>query len=127
MITLTLDLKTSDTILGTPEEKLLERLQRQEVEGICLDDDWRMSIFVLARLLSTTPDTLLEYLEDDILAQKIAKTEEELLDSSQAQAVYKEYLAEVYTLRGDLAKAAEMDEQAVEAWRRAAARGWISG
>jgi hypothetical protein len=127
MITLTLDLKTSATILGTPEEKLLERLQRQEVEGICLDDDWRMSIFVLARLLSTTPDTLLEYLEDDILAQKIAKTEEELLDSSQAQAVYKEYLAEVYTLRGDLAKAAEMDEQAVEAWRRAAARGWISG
>jgi hypothetical protein len=128
MITLTLDLKTSATILGTPEEKLLERLQRQEVEGICLDDDWRMSIFVLARLLSTTPDTLLEYLEDDILGQKIAETEEEeLLDSSQAQAVYKEYLAEVYTLRGDLAKAAEMDEQAVEAWRRAAARGWISG
>jgi hypothetical protein len=86
-----------------------------------------MSIFVPARLLSTTPDTLLEYLEDDILGQKIAKTEEELLDSSQAQAVYKEYLAEVYTLRGDLAKAAEMDEQAAEAWRRAAERGWLSG
>jgi len=41
------------------------------VEGICLDDDWRMSIFVPARLLSTAPDTLLEYVEDDILAQKI--------------------------------------------------------
>lgn len=44
MITLTLDLKTSAAILGTPKDKLLERLQRQEVEGICLDDDWRMSI-----------------------------------------------------------------------------------
>lgn len=95
MITLTLDLKTSAAILGTPEDKLLERLQRQEVEGICLDDDWRMSIFVLARLLSTTPDILLEYLEDDILGQKIAETEdEELLDSSQAQAIYQGYLAE---------------------------------
>jgi hypothetical protein len=94
MITLTLDLKTSAAILGTPEGKLLERLQRQEVEGICLDDDWRMSIFVLARLLSTTPDILLEYLEDDILGQKIAETEgEELLDSSQAQVIYQEYLA----------------------------------
>jgi len=41
-------------------------------------------------------DTLLEYLEDDILGQKIAETEdEELLDSSQAQAIYQEYLAEV--------------------------------
>jgi hypothetical protein len=41
----------------------------------------------------------LEYLEDDILGQKIAEIEEEeLLDSSQAQAIYKEYLAEVYTL-----------------------------
>jgi len=29
----------------------------------------------------------LEYLEDDILGQKIAETEEELLDSSQAQAI----------------------------------------
>jgi hypothetical protein len=54
-----------------------------------------MSIFVLARLLSTTPDILLEYLEDDILGQKIAETEdEELLDSSQAQAIYQGYLAE---------------------------------
>ncbi|MDH4209727.1 MAG: hypothetical protein OEV76_12685 [Anaerolineae bacterium] len=95
MITLTLDLKTSATILATSEDKLLERLQRQEVEGICLNDDWRVPIFVLARLLSTTPDTLLEYLEDDILAQKIAETEEEeLLDRNQARAIYQEYLTE---------------------------------
>jgi hypothetical protein len=41
-------------------------------------------------------NTLLEYLEDDILGQKIAETEdEELLDSSQAQAIHEEYLAEV--------------------------------
>jgi hypothetical protein len=70
----------------------------------------------------------LEYLEDDILGQKIAETEEEeLLDGSQAQAIYKEYLAEVCTPRGDWAKAAEMAEQAAEAWRRAAEKGWISG
>ncbi len=51
-----------------------------------------MSILVLARLLSTTPDTLLEYLEDDILGQKTAETEEEeLLDRNQAQAIYQEY------------------------------------
>lgn len=50
---------------------------------------------MLARLLSTTPDTLLEYLEDDILAQKIAETEEEeLLDRNQARAIYQEYLTE---------------------------------
>jgi hypothetical protein len=54
-----------------------------------------MSIFVLARLLSTTPDILLDNLEDDILGQKIAETEgEELLEGSQAQAIYQEYLPE---------------------------------
>ena len=53
--------------------------------------------------------------------------DEELLDSSQAQAIYQEYLAEVYRLRGEWAKAAEMAEQVAKAWRRAAERGRISG
>ncbi len=93
MITLTLDLATSAAILGATENDLQAMLRRREIEGVRVDGQWRVSVFVLARLLSTTPDTLLEYLEDDILGQKIAETEEEeLLDSGQARMIYSQYL-----------------------------------
>jgi hypothetical protein len=94
MLTLTLDLATSAQILGWPENKLKNSLEQQEIEGIHISGEWRLSLFILARLLGTTPDVLREYLEDDILARKIDETEgEELLDIAEAQQVYREYLA----------------------------------
>jgi hypothetical protein len=95
MLTLTLDLATSAQILGWPEDKLRNSLERQEVEGIHLSGEWRLSLFILARLLGTTPNVLLEYLENDVLARKIDEADgEELLDIAEAQQVYREYLAE---------------------------------
>ncbi len=95
MITLTVDLSTAATILGANEDDLLDMVQRQEIQGIRLNGRWRLSVFVLADLLSTAPESLLEFIEDDIFARKIAETDdEELLTVDEARELYQEYLAE---------------------------------
>mgnify|MGYP006307602427 CR=1 FL=1 len=60
-----------------------------------VQDDWRVSIFTLARLLDTTPETLLEFLEDYSLGQRIAEVaDDEILTAAEAREAYKAYLAE---------------------------------
>ena len=95
MIPLTLDLETSAALLGFPTEALLQTLHKGEIEGIRLDDQWRLSVFVLAKLLSTSPETLLDYLEDEVLAEKIAEVEgDEFFEPGEGRQVYQSYLAE---------------------------------
>jgi len=55
MMTLTLDMETSAMILGASLDKLREAIQRQEIAGVHIGGEWRISIFALAKLLDTSP------------------------------------------------------------------------
>jgi len=95
MITLTLDLETSAAILGAPLTKLQEALLRQEIPGIRINGEWRISIFTLAKLLDTLPETLLNFLEDACLGALMEETaEDELLSREEAQTIYQTLLRE---------------------------------
>jgi hypothetical protein len=77
MIPLALDVETSAELLNIDSKKLEEILQKREIEGIRIDNEWRVSIFVLAKILNTSPDEILDYLEDLYLAEKIEEVEGE--------------------------------------------------
>ena len=96
MIRLAMDLESSAEILGTEPETFLEFAQREHREGIIrLDDQWRVSIFTLARLLDTTPEVLLDLVEDYVLGQMIEKVEnDEWFEGQDGWQVYQGYLAE---------------------------------
>ena len=96
MFPLTMDLKSSAEVLGTEPEVFREFVERERLEGVIkLDDGWRVSIFALARLLNTTPDTLLEFIEDYALGQLIEEVEDdELFEGEEGRKIYESYLAE---------------------------------
>ncbi len=96
MLQLTMDLNSSAAVLGTEPSLFLEFAKREHLAGILkFDNDWRVSIFTLARVLDTSPDTLLEFLEDYALGQLIAEVEnEELLEGEAGWQAYQVYLAE---------------------------------
>ena len=96
MIRLALDLKSSAEILGTEAEMFLELVERERIGGVIkLDDQWRVSIFTLARLLDTTPGVLLELVEDYVLGQMIEEVEDdEWFEGQEGREVYQGYLAE---------------------------------
>ena len=71
------------------------RYRREEIKGIRLNNEWRLSVFVLAGLLSASPETLLDYLKDRLLAEKIAEVEgDEFFEPGEGRQVYQSYLAE---------------------------------
>lgn len=75
---LTLELKTSAELLGTEPDLLLRFIQKENLPGILyFDTQPQVSIFTLANLLNTTPETLMEWLEDDALAELIDEVEED--------------------------------------------------
>ena len=94
---LTLDLKTSAEVLGTEPEVFLDLVKRDNIKGIIyFKDQPKVSIFTLAKLLDTTPETLLEFIEDYALAQSIEEVEEdEFFDEEEGRKAYQEILAEV--------------------------------
>lgn len=96
MLQLTMDIKTSAEILGLETDKFLEFLEHENFEGIIkLQDNWRISIFTIARILSTKPDVLLEILEDYWLGQMMENVEDdERFDKQTALNVYHSYLEE---------------------------------
>ena len=96
MIRLAMDLKSSAEILGTEAEMFLELVERERIGGVIkLDDQWRVSIFTLARLLDTTPEVLLELVEDYVLGQMIEEVEDdEWFEGQEGREVYQGYLAE---------------------------------
>jgi len=96
MLQLTMDLKTSAQVLGIAPEALRELVERERIEGVIkLQDDWRVSVFTLARMLNTTPDTLLEFIEDYALGRLIEEVEnDEWFEGAEGREVYSRYLAE---------------------------------
>jgi len=96
MIRLAMDLKSSAEILGTEPETFLELVEREGIGGVIrLDDQWRVSIFTLARLLNASPETLLEFIEDYVLGQMIEEVEDdEWFEGQEGWQAYQAYLAE---------------------------------
>jgi len=96
MIRLAIDLQSSAEILGTEPNILLEFVARERLKGIIkLDDQWQVSIFTLARLLDTTPETLLELVEDYVLGQMIEEVEgDEWFEGQEGWQIYQSHLAE---------------------------------
>ena len=96
MVQLTMDLAASAEILGTEPEAFLKFVEREQIEGIIkLNGEWRVSIFTLAQLLNTTPQSLLELLEDYVLGQMIEEAEDdEYFESQDGWQVYQAHLAE---------------------------------
>lgn len=96
MIRLAMDLKSSAEILGTEAETFLELVKRERIGGVIkLDDQWRVSIFTLARLLDTAPEVLLEHVEDYVLGQMIEEVEDdEWFEGQEGREVYQGYLVE---------------------------------
>ena len=96
MIRLAMNLKSSAEILGTESATLLELVKRERIAGVIrLDDQWRISVFTLARMLDTTPDTLLEFIEDYVLGQMIEEVaSDEWLEGPEGREAYQRYLAE---------------------------------
>ncbi len=96
MFQLTLDLKTSAQALGIAPEAFLKLVEREHIQGVIkLQDDWRISIFTLAQLLNTTPDILLELIEDYALGRMIEEVDnDEWFEGQDGQQIYAGYLAE---------------------------------
>ena len=76
MIPLALDIETSAELLNMDSKELEKILQKKRIEGIRIDNEWRVSVFVLAKILSTSPDEILEYLEDLYLGERIEEVED---------------------------------------------------
>ena len=74
---LALDIETCAQLLNMESKTLVETLQKREIEGIKIGNEWRLSVFVLSKILNTTPDEVLEYLEDFYLDQRIEEVEDE--------------------------------------------------
>jgi hypothetical protein len=77
MIPLALDIETSAQLLSIESKRLEEILEKREIEGIRIGNEWRLSVFVLSKILNTSPNEILEYLEDLYLAQRIEEVEGE--------------------------------------------------
>ncbi|MCB9101143.1 MAG: hypothetical protein H6632_16515 [Anaerolineales bacterium] len=93
---LTMDLESSAEILGTSPEDFLEFAAREKLEGLIkLNGDWRVSIFTLAKLLNTSPEILLELLEDYALGQFLDDVEaDEFFEAEAGSQIYQSYLSE---------------------------------
>lgn len=94
MVALTLNLELSAALLRYEPGVLLRTLERGEIEGIRLNGQWRISFFVLAKMLGTSVDSLLEYIEDYLLAEKIEEVrEDEFFEPEEGRRVYESYLS----------------------------------
>jgi hypothetical protein len=92
---LTFDLDTSASILGTEPDLFLEFIKTQNIPGILFfTEKPQVSIFTLAQLLNTKAEVLLDWLEDEALAELIEEVEDdEWFEGQESQSVYQSILA----------------------------------
>jgi hypothetical protein len=93
---LTFDLDTSASILGTEPDLFLEFIRTQNIPGILFfAEKPQVSIFTLAQLLNTKAEILLDWLEDEALAELIEEVDDdEWLEGEEGQSIYQSILAE---------------------------------
>lgn len=97
MLSLAFDLPTTATLLATDTQQLRQFFQRDQPTGVLqLDEnEWRVSLFTLARWLDTTPEQLITMLEDSLFAELLAiADEEESLSFEEGMAYYHQQLVE---------------------------------
>ena len=94
MNTLTIDIELSSAVLGIEPGAFLDMVKRDHIQGVLkLDQQWRVSVFTLAELLNTSPDVLLDFLEDDALGELMDKVEEDdFFAGEEAAELYQAYL-----------------------------------
>ena len=97
MPALTMDLTNTAQTLGTSREAFLQFVEQEQLAGVVqLGGDWRVSIFTLASLLNTTPDALIELMEDQALGELLDEVDEdEWLEGEQARQFYARELTHV--------------------------------
>ena len=95
MNALTLDAKFTAEILGLEPEDLRMLVEKEHLQGVLkIDHQWRMSVFTIAKLLNTTPEQLLEFLEDFVFGELMDEVEgDEFLSEEEARKVYQSALA----------------------------------
>lgn len=93
---LTFDLDTSASILGTEPDLFLEFIRTQNIPGILFfAEKPQVSIFTLAQLLNTKAEILLDWLEDEALAELIEEVDDdEWIEGEEGQSIYQSILAE---------------------------------
>ena len=96
MTSLTLDLDTSASILGTEPELFLEFIKTKNIPGVLFfTEKPQISIFTLVQLLNTKPEILLDWLEDEALAEFIEEVnEDEWFEGQEGQSIYQTILAQ---------------------------------
>ncbi len=90
MPTLTMDLTNTAQTLGTSREGFLQFAQQEQLAGVVqLGGDWRASIFTLAALLNTTPDALIELMEDQAFGEILDEVKDDkCLEGAEARQFY---------------------------------------
>lgn len=93
---LTFDLTTSASILGTEPDALLRFIQNENIPGVLFfSERTKVSVFTLAHLLNTTPEILMDWLEDEALAELIEEVDEdEWFEGDEGRRVYESLVAE---------------------------------
>ena len=96
MNVLTLDIELSAEVLGVKPNELRDMVEREHLQGVLkVDHQWRMSVFTLAKLLNTSPEMLLEFLEDYALGELMDEVgEDEFVEEGEARDVYQTHVAE---------------------------------
>jgi hypothetical protein len=94
MTSLTLDLDTSAFILGTDPEQFLKFVQLRKLPGVLsFSEQIQVSIFTLAELLNTSPETLLNWLEDEAFSDLIEDVDDdEYFEGEEARTAYEAIL-----------------------------------
>ena len=94
MTSLTLDLDTSALLLGIDSKEFLEFIELTQLSGVLtFSKSKKVSIFTLAKLLNTTPETLVDWVEDEALSELIEELDEdEYFEGEEARKVYESIL-----------------------------------
>ena len=97
MNVLTVDVEFSAEMLGIQPDDLRNLLEREHLQGVLkVDHRWRISVFTLAKLLNTSPEVLLGFLEDYALGELMDQVGgDEFLEGEEARDVYQAYMAGV--------------------------------
>ncbi len=74
---LTVSLKHAAEILGTTTTKLRAEIKRKKIGAVEIGGELRVSIFVLANMLDTTPGALLDYLEEESFGRILQEADKE--------------------------------------------------
>ncbi len=95
-MSLTISLKHAAEILGTTPPTMRAEIKRKKIAAIQIGGEARISLFVLAKMLGTTPIALLNLLEDDAFGRLLEQADrEEGLTAEEARRRYAEHVQQV--------------------------------